>query len=851
MIERWQENKHMQLKDYQQRAMDIIKRYLETLDSWREKNNTVISTIGADAAIDFPAKTWTELGLKRDYFSKKDGLGNYFPNFCLKIPTGGGKTFMAVKTIDLVNQLYLKKQNGLVLWVVPTTQIYNQTLRSLKDKAHPYRQSLDIASGNKTLILEKMDHFSPADLEENLAILLLMLPSAARQTKETLKIFRDNGFTEFFPAEDDIEGHAKLLEKIPNLDYFGEKDGFWGRQIKTSLGNTLRVLKPMMILDEGQKAYSKLAQETLKGFNPSIIVELSATPPEGSSILVDVTGTELNDEEMIKLDLHIYNKKDANWKNTLLESVNHRQFLEKKALDYEANTGNYIRPICLIQVERTGKDQRGSGFIHSEEVKECLIKEHGVAPEEIAIKTSEKDELKEIDDVGGLVSKGCNVRYIITKQALQEGWDCAFAYILTILTNPSSQGALTQLVGRILRQPKAKKIRVYPELDESYVFCFQQKAGELLDKINRGFRGEGLGDLTGRISTEEGFNGDTVEEKTFGVRESFQEIAKRVVLPVFAIRKKDKWNRVDYDNDIASRIDWKQIDVSPLFSLTLSKNNDKDKEYITSLTDDMSKPAASKEVRNLRNGGIELDPVYMTRQLLDVVPNPWEAHEIGKAVLEKLIEKNGEDLVFDNFVYIIEEIKKYLQKNKDEHAKNVFDDLINKGEVRFLMIGRDLGYHLPEKIKVKGNENLLSHGFNRLVQKSLFEHVPETNINGLEKNVALFLDDQEKLLFWYRNESKRDYSLQGWQKNKVYPDFLFTTSLDQKKIEKVFVAETKGEQLLGNEDTKYKESLFELCNTLAKEKDFNEMGLAFENQQLEYMLVDEKEWKEELGKLFV
>ena len=195
---------------------------------------------------------------------------------------------MAVKAIDLINQIYLKKQTGMILWIVPTTQIYRQTLKNLKDKAYPYRQHLDISSRNKTLILEKTDRFTPLDLEEHLVVLMLMLPAANRQTKESLKVFRDNGFSDFFPPEDDREGQSIVLQKIPNLDTFEDKDGFWGRQIKTSLGNTLRVCQPIIILDEGQKAYSDLAQDTLRGFNPSMIVELSATPPDKSNILVEI-----------------------------------------------------------------------------------------------------------------------------------------------------------------------------------------------------------------------------------------------------------------------------------------------------------------------------------------------------------------------------------------------------------------------------------------------------------------------------------------------------------------------------------------------------------------------------------
>ena len=91
----------------------------------------------------------------------------------------------------------------------------------------------------------------------------------------------------------------------------------------------------------------------------------------------------------------------------------------------------------------------------------------------MAVKSAEIDELKDFDDMGGLMVRDCPMRYIITKQALQEGWDCSFAYVLTILTNPHSKTAMTQLVGRILRQPYARKTHV-PALDESYVYCFQR-----------------------------------------------------------------------------------------------------------------------------------------------------------------------------------------------------------------------------------------------------------------------------------------------------------------------------------------------------------------------------------------
>ena len=332
--------------------------YLEALAELRAKDIKA-RAIDPELAIDWAGKGLGEGEQAAPYFPRrKNGLGQPLPSFCLKIPTGGGKTLLATKTIDLVNTHFRKSNRGLVLWIVPTTQIYNQTLAALKDRDHPYRQTLDNASGARTLILERTQHFTPADIEQNLCVLMLMLPAAARQTKETLRMFRDSGgFDAFFPSEEDYAGHTARLNEVPNLDTFDTSE-FSARQIKTSLGNTLRTLRPLIILDEGQKAYSELARETIEGFNPCMVVELSATPPQGANVLVDVKGTALEREGMIKLDLHLHNDTSIDWKKTLLRAAERRDFLEQQARDHEAETGKYIRPICVIQVERTGKEQR-------------------------------------------------------------------------------------------------------------------------------------------------------------------------------------------------------------------------------------------------------------------------------------------------------------------------------------------------------------------------------------------------------------------------------------------------------------------------------------------------------------
>jgi type III restriction enzyme len=377
---------------------------------------------------------------------------------------------------------------------------------------------------------------------------------------------------------------------------------------------------------------------------------------------------------MIKLDLHITNKASLDWKDVMLSAVEKRNFLEQKAKEYEANTGEHIRPICLIQAERTGKEQRGTRYIHAEDVKEYLIKQCGILEEEIAIKSSEKDDIEGID----LLSKDCPIRYIVTKQALQEGWDCAFAYTLTILTNPSSQLSITQLVGRILRQPKARKTKV-KELDESYVFSFRPKAKDLLENVRKGFEDEGLGDLSGRVAVDEGDTEsvDMTRERVVGYREKFRNFEGKIYLPKFVIQENNSWREVNYDMDILSRIDWDKADVKPLADITLKETKTKGQKVTIGLSKDKKKVIETKE-SVMDEGGLEINKVFITRQILDIVPNPWIAFDIAEKATNMFLAKYDEKTVANNLVFIIEELRKLLEKEKDRLAEQVFRELIEK-----------------------------------------------------------------------------------------------------------------------------------------------------------------------------
>ena len=840
----------MILKEFQKRALEQVRGFVEQLAEQREKAKEIHKQF-PETEIDWAEQAWKKSST-RPYVPRRNGLEEPLPAFCLKIPTGGGKTLLATKIIDLVNTHFLRRQTGLVLWIVPTTQIYNQTLKALKDRDHPYRQQLDLASAGRTLVLEKTSRFGPRDIRECLCVLMLMLPSANRATKEQLRMFRDSGgFDRFFPGEDDISGHKQLLERIPNLDAFEQQGGMWGRHAKTSLGNTLRLLQPLIVLDEGHKAYSRNAKRTLEGFNPCMIVELSATPPRGANILVDIKGVELNAEEMIKLDLNIRNLASASWQDTLLAAIEHRKLLEEQARLHEANRGVYIRPICVIQVERTGRQQRKPGLIHAEDAREYLLRHPDIRPEQIAVKTSQRDELKEVDELGGLMARDCPIRFIITKQALQEGWDCSFAYVLAILTNPGSRTALTQLVGRILRQPNAHKTGV-SWLDESYVFCFQRRGAELLDEVRKGFGLEGLQGLEGRITADTEDPMQPRESVVLKQRKQFRKAAQDLILPAFMIKDGSEWRLVHYEADILSRVPWDEVDVSSLANLNLSESGRGDVELRAGLdSDPLMERRANGQTAIPAGEEPAIDYLFAASHLLDVMPNPWRGREVAQSTFEALLEKHSPKQVLDNYTFILESLRRHLESERDRLSREVFSDLLESGTMRFLVVTKDMHFNqLPARIDTTpGRQANREDGGQFLL--NLFERTNEDELNGLENKVATYLDQQERLFFWYRNRTRKDFYVQGWKRGRIYADFIFTLKADEPDIEdeyhQVFVVETKGIHLKQSSDTDYKRSVFDVCSKHAAKKDWAEFVPAMRDRVMRFEVVDEDEWQNRLN----
>jgi type III restriction enzyme len=809
---------------YQDRVLTALDGFLDQLKAAKGRADTIATFAAQNPTLNIPVPDFVRdawEALKTDgklppsraeipYSPRLDGCGRPVPNAVLKVPTGGGKTWLAALGVSRVTGRYLDCNTGFVLWIVPNEAIYTQTLKRLRDRQHPYRQALDRAAAGRVKIMEKTDRLDARDVETHLCVMLLMLQSANRETQDSLKMFRDRGDVHgFFPPEGEQQAHRAALDKTPNLDAYG---GGLGVLIKDSLGNALRVIRPVVVLDEGHKAISDLAFRTLYGFNPCFVLDLTATPqdvqPRGgrspregryANVLVEVTGRELDQEGMIKMPLNLDPRQGTDWKATLNAALTKLNELDAAARQLRADTNRYIRPIMLIQAERTGADQRESGHIHAEDVREWLLTA-GFDAAEIAVKTAEQNDLSQPENQD-LLAPTNRIRAIITKQALQEGWDCPFAYVLCALAASSNLRAMTQLVGRILRQPGAMKTNI-PALDECHIITHHADTASVVAAIKDGLEQDGLGDLVLHV-TQPDTSGPKKGARTIKRRPSFK--TTEIYLPKVMVVDGDDIRELDYDHDILSALDWRGFDPQPIAE-GIPENAQPPESQLQRirLADDGEELFVGETVANTAEI-LAFDPAHAVRMVSDIVPNPFVAREIVARLLDALGVRGFDATKLGQLAsLIVEELRKGLDQARSTMAEAFFKAEVQAGRIQFRLRLDGRNWRMPFSIDTTHEENarqLLSNTGGPL-QKSLFAPVYEADFNGDERDVAVYLDGEKALTWWHRNVARTQYGLQGWKRAKIYPDFIFAVTGDD-SAKRITVLETKGDQL-DNLDTAYK-----------------------------------------------
>lgn len=832
----------MELKSYQRKVIENLEEYLGYVQEHKSLSKAF-------------NQYWED---KIGPYNPLDGTGmepykNNIANaahVCVKVPTAGGKTFIAVNALHTIFSAYDSEKPKAVIWLVPWSNLLQQTVSTLSNPEHPYRQKLNSLFNNRVEIYQKTDllqgsNFNPTVVKDQLSIFVMSFASLRANNKEDRKVFQENGQLEGFVSQ--YKNNEHILSGVDD----------------TALINVLRYLNPVLVVDESHNAESDLSVDMLKNLNPSFILDLTATPKDNSNIVSLVPAIELKKEHMVKLPVIVYNNHD---KTEVINNALHLQRkLENLAKKQEVEGGKYIRPIVLFQSQPKTKDDNTT----FEKLKEQLLG-LGIPESHIKIKTANIDELKGID----LMSRACEVRYIITINALKEGWDCPFAYILASLADKSSSVDVEQILGRVLRQPYVQKHKSF-QLNLSYVLTASVKFNETLQSIVKGLQESGFSEKDYRkvdkMTEEEKktvsidpvqsflfpeqkseeqeesidknkvtFNPNADEEETEPTsviteiekiaeeqnRQLEEQIKDQETQPVDENIFQEMGTKVkrykvkDANKDFIDNIEFPQffikVTASDIFGteeellnreslLKDFKLSDEDiKIDFDQISSDLYKIDLEESKKN------EYRPSF-TKIEDNMVKDPIAEYILAKPKDNQITDITHQMMQIIGNMYPIpdQEIKIYIGRIlKSMNTEQLRDILVRKwsytdkikGKIRQLADSyaevRFMDLLKSKKINTKANWKLANEivpgNIGSSIGNSLYER--EGSMNGFEERVAMEIGTSSNVAFWHRNlERGKGFYINGFKANH-YPDFIMQT-----KSGKTVLIETKGDHLDGSD----------------------------------------------------
>jgi len=824
----------MELKPYQQQVINDLSLFLEQVQETKDVK---------EAFYDF----WTGHPKTPLFPFPGTAIEPYknniprVPHICVKVPTAGGKTFIACNAIKTIFDAFAYDRPKAVVWLVPSITILDQTIKNLQDPSHPYRQKINAHFGNKVEVFDKAtllqgSGFNATSVKEQLNIMVFSFDSLRAKNKDDRKVFQENG---------NLQSFENLLDK----------------ETEITLGNVIKYLNPLVVVDESHNAESVLSVDMLKELNPCFILDLTATPRNNSNIISFIDALELKKENMIKLPVIVYNHQDKT--EVINSALQLQKRLELQAIEEEKKGGKYIRPIVLFQAQpKNGKNFKDVDEEKSnvQKLKDKLI-ELKIPAEQIKIKTANVNEIKTED----LMSKDCQVRFIITINALKEGWDCPFAYILASLADKSSPIDVEQILGRILRQPYVMKHN-FPLLNLSYVLTASSKFLDTLDSIVKGLNKAGFSDHDYKVADpamlEEAKSEDPLKQlRIFPIEEDIDEditsdidIA-RILVPTVSSEPSNS----------VTQIEQTAIEQIATFEQTVSEIDDNNFMVLPNEIQQLVKTYNIKDIFKEQAGQINLPQFYLKVPANDLFGKREEDVPLEK---ENLLEgfalsRADTNIAFDSITselykvdldetkkehtptfvrldgVVKESVMSYIldPSRKDSRVKNftkrimdiignmypIPDKEIEKYITRVLEDFRDeqFGdlstneYTYTDKIKQKikslsevfaekkfkdfldtdevfiKSSYTLPHSISpgetsKDITKSLYEK--EGSMNSYEERVINEIGNMNNIAFWSRNIERKGFRINGFINH--YPDFIIQT-----KSGKTILLETKGDHL--------------------------------------------------------
>lgn len=551
-------------KTYQQSVLDSVEKYFRACHTYPSPN----------AAFTIVTE---ELWGRGSSYHRIDGFPAEMPYFCLRVPTGGGKTWLAAKSVALVNTHLLRNEYSVILWLVPSKAIREQTLRALRNREHPYHSALREAGPVTVLDLEEAKSVTRATMDSSTTVIVSTVQAFRREDTDGLKVYEPNGA---------LMSHFEHLEHAQHAELLRDEAGV----APPSLANVLRLRRPFLVVDEAHNNRTPLSFKTFAEFRPSGIMELTATPDmetTPSNVLHSVAAAELKAEEMIKLPIRL--ETEGDWQRCLAYAIDCREQLQAAA-DTERRLGAaYLRPIVLIQAQPRRRDV---DTLDVERVRQELIDNHGVPEQDIVIATGESRGLEQIDAdyAAGIADEKCPVKFVLTQQALAEGWDCPSAYVLVSMAELRSATAVEQLLGRILRQPQARR-REAAVLNQSYAYVvsrdFGDTASALRDRLvdGAGFDRREAGDFVTAAKPEQARLDVTARP------------GKLVVTPV-SVELTETPNLRDLPKPLRAKLEWDK--PSKTLTIKIPLNDDEAEAVKASVTHVATQEAIALAVKTSR-----------------------------------------------------------------------------------------------------------------------------------------------------------------------------------------------------------------------------------------------------------
>lgn len=869
----------MQLKQYQEATLRDLAHYIDVLN----ESNSLSAAY---------SRYWASRGVSVGV-DAGDTLHPYInnvvsvPRVTLKVPTAGGKTFIACNAIKTIfDRLHTDAPNRVVAWFVPSDTILKQTLEKLQNTQHPYRRRLDALFNHRVTVVDKEaaltgQGISLADLRENLIVFVL----SAQSFVETIKAKKDRSSEQSKPRVYRENGNF-----IEYVNHYADSQNLIEGTDPTALIQVIAWQRPLVIVDESHNFKADLRVEMLNNISPRFILELTATPRENSNIISFVDAMQLKRENMVKLPVIVENRNSAN--DVLVNAVRMRNSLEQHAEEMRRQGGRYIRPIVLFQAQPKSADDNYT-FVR---IKQNLIR-LGIPDEQIKIKTADKDELKGVD----LMSERCAVRYVITVNALKEGWDCPFAYILATLANKTSVVDVEQILGRILRQPYATN-HANALLNISYVFTCSNDFRRTVEKIilslqKAGFSGKDFreaadaanenpekpsavpGNLfewsesTPDNAEEEADIADLTDEEVEAFRQEAQNPQPAGELEDF--QKQAAVFSADYDKTIETDLNYddplagimpmekycsikatfKDVVanvVLPMFHAKTNMSIFTDSEWVlldkTMLSEgfDLSSKDSSVDFTVIRPQGTIIDVSDSDDNYVPVRKNNQQAMDlIRRQYLDKsaTVKKSGLarqiaymitiDSIPDPVMaeYVAKAIAPLDSDEIDSLLSNIYhakDTIQSKIDGLLKEYQAKVFYQWLDLSRIK---LLPCH---TLDEKRIFTgkellglgkglYTKEESVNNFEYDVISTVAGNERVLFWHRNTERKGFCLNGFINH--YPDFIICM-----KSGNIILVETKGDHL-ANDDSMSKIKIGRKWADLAGEK--YHYFMVFENREID------------------